>query len=90
MAPPHLSFFYLTKKKKTKNKRVHFIIKVLFLKSNDVHSTTLFKIFNNVGIKSNFKLVIFNLKYKINPFQIGKKNRNTIVKGYIHPKGFVI
>ena len=39
----------------------------------DVHSTTLFKIVNNVGIKSNFKLVIFNLKYKINPFQIGKK-----------------
>ena len=39
----------------------------------DVHSTTLFKIVNNVGIKSNFELVIFNLKYKINPFQIENK-----------------
>ena len=57
----------------------------------DVHSTTLFKIVNNVGIKSNFELVIFNLKYKINPFQIEKKkNPNTIVKGYIHPKNFVV
>ena len=58
----------------------------------DVHSTTLFKIVINVGIKSNFKLVIFNLKYKINPFQIEKKKKkpNTIVKGYIHPKNFVV
>lgn len=46
-------------------KRVNFIIKILFPRSDNAESVTKFKILKLSGIEYSFRFLIFNLNHKI-------------------------